>query len=272
MSRWMISAEQLQALTTDEVVIIDCRFSLQDSDAGESLYSRGHIPGAHYLHLERDLSGQKGMHGGRHPLPPIDLLATKLGEMGVGPDTLVVAYDDGSLGFAARLWWLLRYLGHDKVKLLDGGIKAWREAGFGTDDQAAVAQAKNFVADVRHDMVVDINTVKTIPLLPSAVLIDSRDRARFLGQQEPIDPIAGHINGAKNYPWSELTNDQMILLSEQQQRERWGSVLEQEDIVCYCGSGVSACVNLLSLAETGREDAQLYVGSWSDWCSYLTLK
>ena len=271
MSRWMISAEQLQQLPSDDVVIIDCRFSLQDSDEGERLYREAHIPGAHYLHLERDLSAPKLAHGGRHPLPAVDVVEARLRELGVGPDTLVVSYDDSRLAFASRCWWLLRYLGHDKLRVLDGGFQAWQEAQFATDDTVPVAQAGDFVADVRDYMVVDINTVKTIPLSADAVLIDSRERARFIGQEEPIDPIAGHINGAKNYPWLEVTNDTAKLCPEVQQRERWGEVLRQNNIVCYCGSGVTACVNLLSLAETGREDAQLYVGSWSDWCSYLAL-
>lgn len=271
MSRWMISAEQLQSLPSDQVVIIDCRYSLQDSNEGERLYQHSHIPGAHYLHLENDLSSPKSTHGGRHPLPVTDTIETRLRGLGIRSDTLVVGYDDSRLAFASRLWWLLRYLGHDNIKLLDGGMTAWREAGFNTDNQIASATAGNFTASVRDDMVVDINTVKTIPLLPDAVLIDARESARFLGHQEPIDPIAGHINGAKNYPWQELTNDAAMLQSEQQLREHWGSVLSQGEIVCYCGSGVTACVNLLSLAELGREDARLYVGSWSDWCSYLTL-
>ena len=271
MSRWTISAEQLQQLPAENVVIIDCRFSLQNSDEGECLYKEAHIPGAYYLHLERDLAATKAAHGGRHPLPSVDVIEARLRELGIGPDTLIVSYDDSRLAFASRCWWLLRYLGHDKIQVLDGGFQAWREAGFATDNIEPSNKNGSFVASVRHNMVVDINTVKTIPVLPHAVLIDSRERLRFLGQQETIDPIAGHINGAKNYPWLELTNDKAIMLSDKQQRQRWGDVLEQDDIVCYCGSGVTACVNLLSLAVTGREDAQLYVGSWSDWCSYLAL-
>ena len=271
MSRWMISADQLQQLPADDVVIIDCRFSLQDSDEGERLYQESHIPGAHYLHLERDLSGPVLAHGGRHPLPAVETIEARLRELGIGPDTLVVTYDDSRLAFASRCWWLLRYLGHDQLRVLDGGFQAWRALQFATDNIAPVKKTANFVANVRYDLVVDINSVKTIPLLPQAVLIDSRERARFIGQEEPIDPIAGHINGAKNYPWLALTDDNSRLRPEQQQRERWGEVLEQDELVCYCGSGVTACVNLLSLAEIGRQDAKLYVGGWSDWCSYLAL-
>ena len=270
-SRWMISPEQLRNMPNDDIVIVDCRFSLQDTDEGERLYRQAHISGAVYLHLDRDLSGEKGAHGGRHPLPEVKDIEKRLQAIGVGKDTLVVAYDDSRFAFASRLWWLLRYLGHDQVKVLEGGFQAWQQVGLSVDSDEPRCTTGTFTATVRDDMAVDINTVKTIPLLPSAVLIDSRERPRFIGQEEPIDPIAGHINGAVNFPWQQATNELAQLHEPAQQRERWGEVLEQEDIVCYCGSGVTACVNLLSLAELGREDAQLYVGSWSDWCSYLAL-
>jgi len=271
MSYHLISAEELSlSYQKQHVVVVDCRFSLADTGQGESLYKEAHIDGAYYLHLDRDMSGPKGKHGGRHPLPDPETFVECLRAIGVNHDSLVVAYDDSRFAFASRLWWLLRYIGHNNVKLLDGGLASWQKAGFSLSHSAQDSAKKgNIVADVQQQMIVDINVVKTIPLLDNATLIDSREEERFLGLKEPVDPIAGHINGAVNYPWQQVSDEQGKFSDLHCQRQRWGSVIDDEELVVYCGSGVTACVNLLSLAEIGRDDAKLYPGSWSDWCSYL---
>lgn len=273
MSKWFISVDALaECYASAEVLVIDCRFSLADTEQGQRLYQEGHIDGAYYLHLDRDLSGAKAQHGGRHPLPEIATLVATLNRMGVTKETLIVAYDDNHFAFASRLWWLLRYIGHDKVKVLDGGYSAWCEASLAITKTLAESVAPGSMASTPNaSMLVDINEVKTIPLQVNAALIDSREKERYLGLQEPIDPIAGHINGAINYPWLEVSDEAGCFTGSEKQQQRWHNMLDKEQLVVYCGSGVTACVNLLSLAEIGREDARLYSGSWSDWCSYLEV-
>ena len=270
MSKYLINADQLAACyQRDDVLVMDCRYSLADTLQGESLYRHSHIPGAHYLHLDRDLSGLKSQHGGRHPLPEVSQLEALFSTLGINAGSHVIAYDDSGFGFAARLWWLLRYLGHEQVQLLDGGFNAWCEQGLPVTEAVERKSAQLFKARPRPELVTSINEVKTVPHITGAVLIDSRDEKRFLGVEEPIDPVAGHICGARNYPWQQVTDERGFFLDEARQRARWGEVLGQQELVVYCGSGVTACVNLLSLAILGREDARLYAGSWSDWCSYL---
>ena len=273
MSRWLINPAQLAALLnrdSNTPIIIDCRFSLADTNEGERLYRKSHITGAYYLHLDRDLSGAKNRHGGRHPLPDPAVLATRLRELGINRDTLIVAYDDNRLAFSSRLWWLLRYLGHDQIKVLDGGFQAWRDAGLSVNDTLpATPSSGNFNAQAKPEMVVDIDAVKALQLSTDTALIDAREEARYLGLEEPIDPVAGHIEGAVNYPWQQVTDGQGKFIETEQQRARWQDVLNHRQLTVYCGSGVTACVNLLALAELGREDAKLYAGSWSDWCSYF---
>lgn len=270
MKHWSISAAELAAIHSNgDVVVIDCRFALADPALGESQYAAAHIAGAHYLHLDRDLSGVKGEHGGRHPLPSAAQFEGRLRALGVDsePPTLVIAYDDSRLAFASRLWWLLRYFGHERVRVLDGGYAAWCAAGLPTDAKIPAAASGNFRAQPRPELLVAHEQVRQLG--ERTALVDSREEARFLGLEEPIDPVAGHIDGALNRPWQQATGADGRLLDAAAQRQRWGGVADREDIVVYCGSGVTACVNLLTLAQIGRDDARLYAGSWSDWCSYL---
>ena len=266
----IISSEWLVANTANpQVVIIDCRFSLADPELGEKQYQESHIPGAFYLDLNRDLASAVGAHGGRHPLPNIEELADKLSAIGINsPETLVVAYDDSRLAFASRLWWLLRYMGHSKIALLDGGFSAWKAAGYPVTNTLSEPREGKFVVKLQPDMAVDIEAVKERKDLPNTVLVDSRESERYEGLREPIDPIAGHIPGAVNYPWQAVTDETGKVRSTSEQKQRWAEVETAEEIIVYCGSGVTACVNLLSLEIAGIPDAKLYVGSWSDWCSY----
>jgi thiosulfate/3-mercaptopyruvate sulfurtransferase len=259
-------------LTAPNLVILDCRFSLADEQAGRRQYQSGHIPGAYYVDLNQDLSGSVGQHGGRHPLPNPEDLAAKFSAIGIcsgdtQAPTTVVVYDDG-MAFAARCWWLLRYLGHDAVKVLDGGFKAWQAAGYDVTQAEPQAAPGQFLPKVRSPWVVDINQVKAQKDLPRVVLIDSREGDRYRGDREPIDPIAGHIPGAVNYPWTETLDANGYFLPEALQQQRWAADQSKKMLV-YCGSGVTACANLLSLEAAGIAGAKLYAGSWSDWCSYL---
>jgi thiosulfate/3-mercaptopyruvate sulfurtransferase len=266
----IVSPEWLATNTENpEVVIIDCRFSLADPELGQKQYQESHIPGAFYLDLNRDLASSVGKHGGRHPLPNIEELADKLSAIGINSaETLVIAYDDSRLAFAARLWWLLRYMGHSKVALLDGGFSGWKAAGYPVTNILPEPRQGNFVAHLQQDLAVDIEAVKERKDLPGTVLVDSRESERYEGLREPIDPIAGHIPGAVNYPWQDVTDKTGKVRLTSEQKHRWTELEKAEEIIVYCGSGVTACVNLLSLEIAGIPDAKLYVGSWSDWCSY----
>lgn len=273
MHRWMIQPRELVAkLEQPGLVVLDCRFSLADTAAGERDYRAGHIPGAHYLHLDRDLSAPKARHGGRHPLPGPEAFTQAMNRVGVcsNPPSQVVIYDDQQLAFAARLWWLLRYMGHDGVELLAGGWRAWTEAGLPVSQDLPAEGRGVFSAAPRSHWLADVNEVKTAPQRDDMALVDAREPARYRGEMEPIDPIAGHIPGAVNRPWQDQV-DSAGLRSSEALREQWGDLLQKEDLVVYCGSGVSACVDLLALAQLGREDARLYPGSWSDWCSWLEV-
>lgn len=250
------------------LVIIDCRFSLASPELGQKQYQAGHIPGAFYLDLNRDLSSPVQKHGGRHPLPNPKELAQKLAAIGVKyQETLVVAYDDSRFAFASRLWWLLEYMGHEKVALLDGGFSQW-EKKYPVTSEVPTPKSGFFEPQLQPQMLVDIETVKARKDLPEVVLVDSRESDRYLGKHEPIDPIAGHIPGAVNYPWQQVT-DENSGAKVAEQSQRWEDVKNAEEVIVYCGSGVTACVNLWSLKMAGINTGKLYAGSWSDWCSYL---
>jgi thiosulfate/3-mercaptopyruvate sulfurtransferase len=263
-----IWVEPADLLRLEGAVIFDCRFSLADPLAGLALYQQGHIPGAHYLDLNKDLSGLVGKHGGRHPLPQPDEFAATLARCGVGPETEVVAYDDSRLAFAARLWWLMRALGYRPPRLLNGGYRAYLEAGGESEVRLPASRPVVPPSGLSFRGVCDIVGLRDAQAR-GALLVDSREPPRYAGLEEPIDPVAGHIPGAINRPWQGVTNEKGLLRDVTDLQAHWGDTLKAEQLVVYCGSGVTACVNLFSLALLGREDATLYAGSWSDWCSHL---
>ncbi len=266
----IVSADWLQQHLDDpQMLIVDCRFSLMEPDWGHQQYETGHIPGAYYLDLNRDLSSPISEHGGRHPLPNLEDLTVKLAAMGITDSTQVIVYDDSRFAFAARLWWLLRYLGHDRVTVLDGGFNYWQTAGYSVTTVKPDRKAGQFIARPRSQWLVDIDAVKARKDLPTIALVDSREGERYRGEKEPIDPIAGHIPGAVNYPWQDVTDANGFARSKTEQHDRWSALQSADEILVYCGSGVTACVNLLSLAIASIDTGKLYAGSWSDWCSYL---
>jgi thiosulfate/3-mercaptopyruvate sulfurtransferase len=256
----------------DNAVIIDCRFSLADSGEGAALYRAGHIPGAHYLDLEHDMSSLVSQHGGRHPLPDVSEFVAVLAALGVGPDTRVIAYDDSRLAYAARLWWMMKSLGYKPPELLNGGYQAWLQAGGIAQTEIPVpigcpGEEKEELAD-QFSGVCDIQGLRDAQGA-GCIVVDSREEKRYQGLEEPIDPVAGHIPGAINRPWQGVSDSSGRFLGAEAQRHHWGKALEAGQLVVYCGSGVTACVNLFSLSSLGRDDAILYSGSWSDWCSHL---
>ncbi|MDP5053614.1 MAG: rhodanese-like domain-containing protein, partial [Congregibacter sp.] len=232
-------------------------------------YFRGHIPRARYLDLARDMSGDLGVHGGRHPLPAPRAFASVLASMGIGPTTEVLLYDDSRYVFAARCWWMMRSLGYREPRLLSGGYAAWMALGKTPETEVSVAAAAP-VPDVPQQWPGCCDREQLAILQgQSALLVDAREGPRYRGEHEPIDPVAGHIPGAINLPWQSFSDESATFIDLAAQRACWGDTLDRRPLVVYCGSGVSACVNLLSLAMLGRDDAYLYGGSWSDWCSYL---
>jgi thiosulfate/3-mercaptopyruvate sulfurtransferase len=228
---------------------VDCRWELGRPGRGRELYLEGHIPGASFLDVERDLSAPPGPRG-RHPLPAPDDFAAAAGAAGIGAGIFAVAYDQGMTGGAARLWWLLRHFGYEDVAVLDGGIGAW--AGPLRTGEEPVDPAR-FEPHARTDDTIDADELLARRSDVGLVVLDARAPERYRGDVEPIDPVAGRIPGARNVPFTDCA-------------ELPADVLAADEIAVYCGSGVTACVDLLALARAGRADARLYPGSWSEWC------
>lgn len=271
MSKNFVSGQWLaENLDNPEVVVVDCRFKLNTPSWGYEQYRNSHIQGAYYLDLNQDLSSPVKPHGGRHPLPNVNQFASKLASMGIiHSKSLVIAYDDSRFAFAARLWWLLRYLGHNSVAVLDGGWNAWQEGKYPNSQDIPSSQQGSFTPQLQTDWLVDREIVTNRKDFPDVILVDSRDRDRYEGKREPIDPIAGSIPGAVNSPWKQVSDKQGYLRPVEAQAKLWSAYQQAEEIIVYCGSGVTACVNLLSLQLAGIDKTKLYAGGWSDWCSYL---
>ncbi|MBB5323045.1 thiosulfate/3-mercaptopyruvate sulfurtransferase [Anoxybacillus tepidamans] len=255
-------------LYDDHVRIIDCRFYLGNPSRGINEYIHDHIPCAFYFDLEKDLSGPVQTHGGRHPLPPFNEFVAKLSAAGIDEKTTVVAYDDQDGAMAARFWWLLRYLGHSHVYVLDGGYTKWKEAGYPTTEEIVTVEERTFVPVYQPSLLATVEDVRQAVEQATAVLIDSREHKRYLGVEEPIDRVAGHIPSAKNMFWKDSLTAAGYWKQPREQEKRFASIPKQERIIVYCGSGVTACPNVLALLEAGYTNVQLYVGSWSDWISY----
>ena len=262
----LISAASLAAsLGERALVIVDCRASLQDPGAGRAAYAEGHLPKAVFADLLDDLSGPiEPSKTGRHPLPPVDSFVSRLRAWGIGSASQVVAYDDAGGAFAARLWWMLRWLDHDAVAVLDGGLQAWVAAGLPLDIEVPLRPASDFTPRVQQRLLVSASE-----LLQSAPhkVFDARAPERFRGEVEPIDPVAGHIPGAENLPFAEnLAGGSFRSATEL--RERFDAALAgtaPEEAVVYCGSGVTACHDVLAFAHAGLPLPRLYAGSWSEW-------
>jgi thiosulfate/3-mercaptopyruvate sulfurtransferase len=249
--------------------VVDTRWYLMEPARGEAEYREAHIPGAVYMDMERDLAAPKGHGPGRHPLPQPEAFASSAGRAGIGPETLVVAYDSSGGAAAARLWWLLRYYGHAQFALLDGGWQAWLAAGLPSEAGVAQAPPAQFVAQPRRELVVDAAQVDAIRQATGALLIDARAGERYVGAVEPIDPRAGHIPGAVSAPFAGNLGADGRFLPPEALRARFAALGAEraQPLVCYCGSGVTAAHNLLALELAGITGGLLYEGSWSDWSS-----
>lgn len=245
--------------------VIDCRASLTDPAAGATAYAAGHIPGAVFADLATDLSGPliDGVTG-RHPLPERTALADTFGRWGIDAQTQVVAYDAGNGAYAARAWWLLRWLGHAAAAVLNGGIAAWQADGYPLRKRVEVRPATRFPIRAPLTRVVDVDDV--IERRGSMHLLDARAEARFRGEVEPIDPVAGHIPGARCVPFEgNLDRDGRFAAADVLRRRFEPHLRADRELVCYCGSGVTACHNILAMRHAGLPEATLYAGSFSEW-------
>ncbi|MDQ0195651.1 sulfurtransferase [Paenibacillus wynnii] len=262
-TRWLLAR-----MYESELVIVDCRFVLSDPEAGRIAYTADHIPGAIYLHLEEQLSAPVGSHGGRHPLPDVTELAQVFSKVGMNKDSIVVAYDDQGGAYASRLWWLMRYLGHERIYVMDEGYSAWKNAKFPVSDHQAVRIPSQFVADIQYEMVVGVEDVQEVVRNGGPLIIDSREHRRYLGLEEPIDAKAGHIPGAVNKFWKDVLDEQGRWKKADPLKEQFADIEQDQEVIVYCGSGVTACPNVLALTRAGYKNVKLYAGSWSDWISY----
>ena len=268
--RILINAGELRSkLDQPDWVAVDCRFNLGDPAAGRRAYLTGHLPGAVYLDLDRDLAGPVRPDSGRHPLPDAESFAQVLGSAGISNDHHVVVYDGGSGGIAARAWWLMHWLGHDQGRLLDGGFAHWQALGFPIEDDVSTRARTVFLGVPRPELVISTEELARDPdAIAERNLLDARDRARFRGVQEPIDAVAGHIPGAKNLPFGDFVGSDGTWLSLAEREQRLLDALEgdrQADWSVMCGSGVTACHLVISALESGFSEPRLYVGSWSEW-------
>jgi thiosulfate/3-mercaptopyruvate sulfurtransferase len=266
----LIGVAELQSLIDlSGCRVIDCRFNLMQPDRGLQEYLEGHIPGAVHAHLDNDLAGPVTPDSGRHPLPDPDTFVRTLRKWGIGNDTQVVAYDHANGAVAARLWWLLKWLGHEKAAVLDGGFGAWLSVG------GAVSRAGPEIAPTSYEGEADFNLVATTQEIAAAVadgkpinLVDARDAARFNGEIEPIDSVAGHIPGSINMPFTAGVHQDGTWRDADYHRKAWQKILSgrpEAPLIAMCGSGVTACHLLLSARLAGRPLPRLYVGSWSEW-------
>ncbi|HMN46773.1 MAG TPA: sulfurtransferase [Povalibacter sp.] len=265
----LIAAADLAAHLDDPAwLIVDCRFDLARPSAGETAYAASHIPGAVYAHLDRDLAAPITPASGRHPLPAPEAFARTLGRWGLARETQVVAYDADTGAYAARLWWLLRWAGHRKVAVLDGGLKAWTSAGLPVTKEVRARASTQYTVTAERDRWLDASQVDASVRSGRWRLLDARAAERFAGEVEPIDPVAGHVPGAVNHPFALNLGGDGRFLSPAELRARFETSqagIDDAHTIAMCGSGVTACHLLLGLEIAGKPGAKLYAGSWSEW-------
>lgn len=271
----LIDGKTLLSILDDDCTrVVDCRFDLSDKGAGQRAYLEAHIPGAVFADLEKDLSAEPTMDSGRHPLPDVKTLGGFFSQCGIDEHVNVVVYDSGNGALAARCWWLLKWLGHDKVRLLDGGFATWEAAGRSVEVGPVSVQGRSFIANADTSAVVTLAEIlAAYPNIAELRLFDARDGARFSGQVEPFDSVAGHVPGAISFPLSRSLDASGVWRSVEELQSLWGDALgarsrcASSDVpwAVMCGSGVTACHLALSAAQAGFSAPRLYAGSWSEW-------
>lgn len=267
----LVSANWLKEnLDNEKLVIVDCRFNLMDKQYGKRSYEEGHIKGAVRVDIETELSSEVKEHGGRHPLPNIEELKNTFENIGINNDSIIVAYDEGDLAGPSRLWWILKYLGHDKVYVLNGGINEFKEISEEITQEIKSIKKGDFKVEVNEDMRVNMEYVKERLYKDNVAIIDSRENQRYKGEFEPVDKKAGHIPSALNYFWMDILNkdnDKLNIKSKEELENHFETLKNYDEVIVYCGSGITACPNSLALSEAGVKH-KIYCGSFSDWISY----
>jgi thiosulfate/3-mercaptopyruvate sulfurtransferase len=254
-------------------VVVDCRFDLANPAKGEELYREGHIPGARYAHLDRHLSGTKTGRNGRHPLPDSDVIRRNFSDLGISSGSQVVAYDADSGMYASRLWWMLRWMGHDAVAVLDGGLARWQQEGHPVRGGVESSTKGSFKGAPRPGWRLSAEDVMKELGSPGRLLVDSRAPERYRGINETLDPVGGHIPGASNYFFQQNLTADKTFKSPEDLKTQWSAIIKDRDprdVVVYCGSGVTACHNLLALEHAGIQGVKIYPGSWSEWSAEAT--
>jgi len=271
----LVSCEWLAGHANDpDVRVADTRWSLIEKDKGRTAYRDGHVPGAVFLDVDADLAAPRGQGPGRHPLPAPAAFAAAMSRAGIGEGTHVVAYDFGDGSTAARLWWLLRYFGHERASVLDGGMARWVAEGRPVESRVPSYTPASFEPVPRPGLVADAEAIERLRKQPGALVIDVRMPERYEGLREPIDPVAGHVPGARNRPYPtnvrSAADPRFLPAAELESAFEQLGARSGEPVACYCGSGVNACQTVFALELAGLRDALLYEGSWSDWCSVPT--
>lgn len=267
----MVNAKWLKEnLNNDKLVIVDCRFSLMDKEYGKRSYDECHIKDAVRVDIETQLSAPVKEHGGRHPLPTVEELKSTFENIGISNDSIVVAYDEGDLSGPARLWWILKYLGHNQVYVLSGGIKSFEAVGGQTTNEASTVKKGNFELNVNENMRVDMEYVRERLHKDNVAIVDCRENGRYNGEFEPVDKKAGHIPSALNYFWMNIFNnekDKLTMKNKDELKELFAKLNNYDEVIIYCGSGITASPVSLALREANINH-KLYAGSFSDWISY----
>ena len=271
----LVSTETLAAHLGDpDWIVFDLRHDLVKPESGREAWKAAHVPGAYFMHVDQDLSGAKSGTNGRHPLPEIADFASRMNRCGVAPQRQVVIYDDGGGSFAVRLWWMLRWLGHERVSLLDGGFAAWKRENRPVDGAVPAPRDGEFVPRPMPGATVDRHYVATMRESPTARLVDARAATRYMGENETLDPVAGHIPGAVNRFWQHNLGYDGRFLPPEELRAEFLELLDGADpalTIHSCGSGITACHNLFAMELAGLAGSRLYPGSWSEWCADSAL-
>ncbi len=265
----IISVEDLNKnINNQDWFIFDCRFMLKEPEGGLQKFNQGHIPGAQFADMDKDLASPMTATSGRHPLPDPDQLIKILQSWGVNNSSQIICYDDMSGAFAARMWWLLKWLGHEDIAVLDGGLDKWTAAGLEIETKVKERTPGTFNGRANNDMWVDVEFVKNELSANKINLLDARSEERYTAKDTKTDPVAGHVPGAMSFPFSGNLSKQGVFLSKDQLRDRFASLMnnaEGKEIVNMCGSGVTACHNLLAMSVADLPMTKLFVGSWSEW-------
>jgi len=265
----IISAEDLiKNIKNKEFMVFDCRCDIKDASYGIDQYTEGHIPNAVFVDIDNDLANKKTSTSGRHPLPDPKILAEKLSNWGMSNTKQVVIYDDAGGAFAGRMWWVLKWLGHEKTALLDGGLGAYMAAGGKLTSEITASENASFDISINDSMHATLQEVEDAQYRMDKLIIDARSKERYLGIKDMVDPIAGHIPGAISHPLGVNLNKTGCFKSAEELKLQFSKILgdtKSEDIISMCGSGITACHNILAMEIAGVKNVRLYVGSWSEW-------